>query len=157
VKDDESAVERVRPVNMEFLVVDHSRGTDYEISGRWAEVPVRYVGRVPQKEMERLYSGINILFAPSVWPESFGLVTREAAACGRWIVASDRGGIGEVVRDGVNGFVVEPSVEALCEVIERIDSEPERYKERAPRVDIPAASTQMRKLVSKYRRELSIR
>jgi glycosyltransferase involved in cell wall biosynthesis len=151
------AVERVKPVNMEFLVVDHSRGADYEISGRWAEVPVRYVGRVPQKEMERLYSGINILFAPSVWPESFGLVTREAAACGRWIVASDRGGIGEVVRDGVNGFVVEPSVEALCEVIERIDSEPERYKKRAPRVDIPAASTQMRKLVSKYRRELSIR
>jgi hypothetical protein len=62
-----------------------------------------------------------------------------------------------VVRDGVNGFVVEPSVEALCEVIERIDSEPGRYKKRAPRVDIPAASTQMRKLVSKYRRELSIR
>ncbi|HEX5592384.1 MAG TPA: glycosyltransferase family 4 protein [Solirubrobacterales bacterium] len=44
--------------------------------------------------------------APSVWPEPFGLVALEAAAAGKPIVATDMGGLRDIVVDGQTGLVV---------------------------------------------------
>jgi glycosyltransferase involved in cell wall biosynthesis len=55
-----------------------------------------------------------VLIAPSIWPESFGLVTREALAAGLWVIASQAGALAEPIEHDVNGFVVKPgSVEEL--------------------------------------------
>ena len=107
------AVLEAQPENMEFLVVDHSKEEGYESREYWGKVPVTFVGRIPQHRMVELYRSIDVLFAPSTWPESFGLVTREAAACGCWVVASNLGGIGEDVTSN-SGNVIEPNVQNLC-------------------------------------------
>lgn len=44
--------------------------------------------------------------APSVWPEPFGLVALEAAAAGKPIVATEIGGLRDIVVDGETGLVV---------------------------------------------------
>jgi glycosyltransferase involved in cell wall biosynthesis len=46
--------------------------------------------------------------APSLWPEPFGLVALEAAAAGKPIVASDIGGLRDIVLDGETGLMVAP-------------------------------------------------
>jgi glycosyltransferase involved in cell wall biosynthesis len=46
--------------------------------------------------------------APSLWPEPFGLVALETAAAGKPIVASDIGGLRDIVVDGETGFLVAP-------------------------------------------------
>ncbi len=46
--------------------------------------------------------------APSLWPEPFGLVALEAAAAGKAIVASDIGGLRDIVVDGETGLMVPP-------------------------------------------------
>lgn len=44
--------------------------------------------------------------APSVWPEPFGLVALEAARAGKPIVATEMGGLRDIVVDGETGLVV---------------------------------------------------
>jgi glycosyltransferase involved in cell wall biosynthesis len=44
--------------------------------------------------------------APSIWAEPFGIVALEAAAAGKPIVASDIGGLPDIVADGETGILV---------------------------------------------------
>jgi glycosyltransferase involved in cell wall biosynthesis len=46
--------------------------------------------------------------APSLLPESFGIVALEAAAAGKPAIVSDIGGLSDIVRDGETGFLVAP-------------------------------------------------
>ncbi|MGW9820828.1 glycosyltransferase involved in cell wall biosynthesis [Methylorubrum extorquens] len=76
---------------------------------------------------------MDVLLAPSLWPESFGLVTREARAAGLWVVASDLGAIGEDIAEGGNGFRVDVStLDALRGVFERMNADPERFRASPP-------------------------
>ena len=63
------------------------------------------------------------LFAvvPSLWPEPFGLVALEAAAAGKAVIASDIGGLMNIVVDGETGLLVAPNDRpALREAINRL-------------------------------------
>ena len=49
-----------------------------------------------------------MVLCPSRWDEPFGLAAAEAQACGTPVVAFRRGGLSEVIVDGVTGFLVPP-------------------------------------------------
>jgi glycosyltransferase involved in cell wall biosynthesis len=49
-----------------------------------------------------------VLVAPSVWPEPFGMVVIETFASGRPVIASQIGGMAELVQEGVTGLLVPP-------------------------------------------------
>lgn len=117
-----------QPENVELLVVDHSKEEGYEHQSLWGKVPVTFIGRVSQKRVIDLYRKIDVLFAPSMWPESFGLVTREAVASGCWVVASNMGGIGEDIVQNENGYVIEPSLETLAVALNHINSSVAQHK-----------------------------
>jgi glycosyltransferase involved in cell wall biosynthesis len=68
--------------------------------------------------------------APSLLPESFGIVALEAAAAGKPAVVSDIGGLGDIVVDGETGFLVPPGDrEALRAALGRL-CEDEELRER---------------------------
>lgn len=46
--------------------------------------------------------------APSLWPEPFGIVALEASAAGKAVIASDIGGLRDIVVDGESGLLVPP-------------------------------------------------
>lgn len=46
--------------------------------------------------------------APSLWPEPFGIVALEASAAGKAVIASDIGGLHDIVVDGESGLLVPP-------------------------------------------------
>ena len=145
------SVLEVQPDNLEFLIVDHAKEDGYLSHEFWGTVPVTFMGQVKQKDIVSLYQEIDVLFAPSIWPESFGLVTREAAACGCWVVASDLGGIGEDVVEGKTGFVIKPKVKELQGVLQVLNSNVKKYKAPVILTDNRYASEQVDELVEYYR------
>lgn len=119
---------------LQLLALSHGRAQHQATDDVWGKTPVRLAGRVPQGEISDLYAGIDVLLAPSACTESYGLVTREANAAGVWVVTSDRGAIGEDVRPGVDGFVIDvSSPQGLADVLQAINDNPERYLAPAPR------------------------
>ncbi len=64
--------------------------------------------------------------APSLLPESFGIVALEAAALGKPVVATAIGGLRDVVVDGETGLLVAPGdVDQLAAALGRLVAEPE--------------------------------
>ena len=65
---------------------------------------ITWVGRQPQEELNKWYGQMDIVLMPSR-SEGFGLSAIEAMANGCVVVASEVGGLPEVVRDGVCGLL----------------------------------------------------
>ena len=65
---------------------------------------ITWAGRQPQEELSNWYSQMDIVLIPSR-SEGFGLTAIEAMSNGCVVVASNIGGLPEVVRDGVCGLL----------------------------------------------------
>ena len=63
-------------------------------------------GKCSDEEKSAVLSEADVLCAPSLGGESFGMVLTEAFAAGTPVVASDIAGYRDVVADGVNGVLV---------------------------------------------------
>jgi glycosyltransferase involved in cell wall biosynthesis len=71
------------------------------------ELPGLHVlGRMPHDVAVEAVRRSLFVVAPSLLPESFGIVALEAAAAGRPAVVSDIGGLRDVVADGETGILV---------------------------------------------------
>lgn len=137
--------------NIEFLIVDHSKSEGYMQQSDWMGSPTTFVGRLKQENISTLYANIDVLLAPSTWPESFGLVTREAGAAGVWVVASNIGAIGEDVLEGEDGFVITAgSREALRDVLLTIDTDSQRFLEPPSRRTFMSREQQVQQLHEIY-------
>lgn len=79
---------------------------------------VTYHGPYRTGDLPRILAGIDVLVAPALWREAFGLTVREALAAGRPVVASRIGGLQDALADGVHGHLVPPGdVEALARTL----------------------------------------
>ena len=91
---------------------------------------VRVAGRVSEREKWELLHSADMLCAPSLGGESFGIVLLEAMASGTPVVCSDIPGYRDVLRDGVDGRLVAPGDAAgLGEAILDLAAAPERRAE----------------------------
>lgn len=80
---------------------------------------IRWVGRQPQEALSQWYSQMDIVLMPSR-SEGFGLTAIEAMAHGCVVVASDVGGLPEVVRDGICGLL--HRTEDVADIAEKIST-----------------------------------
>ena len=69
---------------------------------------IRFHGRAADAVLERLRSAADVLAVPSDI-EGFGIVYLEAMRAGAVPIAGSRGGAGEIIREGLDGFLVPPS------------------------------------------------
>jgi phosphatidyl-myo-inositol alpha-mannosyltransferase len=88
------------------------------------------LGRVDDAEKQRVLESADVLCAPSLGGESFGMVLTEGFAAGTPVVASDIAGYRDVVRDGVDGLLVpRGDATALAETLRDLWLQPQRRVE----------------------------
>jgi len=103
-----------------------------------------YLGHLDYPATDRLFADSDIVMVPSRWPEPLGAVALEAMAAGAAVIASNVGGLGDVIVHRRNGLLadagdVESFATALATLLERPD-EAHRLGGRGRR-DIAHAST----------------
>jgi phosphatidylinositol alpha-mannosyltransferase len=88
---------------------------------------VRALGKVSEEEKAIELRRAEVLCAPSLRGESFGMVLTEAFAASTPVVASDIPGYRDVARDGVDGLLVPPGdALALAEALRAMALDPGR-------------------------------
>jgi phosphatidylinositol alpha-mannosyltransferase len=86
-------------------------------------------GRVSEERLWQSLHEADVLCAPSLSGESFGMVLTEAFAAGTPVIASEIAGYSDVVTDGVDGVLVPPAdPQRLAEELQRAYHEPERLR-----------------------------
>jgi glycosyltransferase involved in cell wall biosynthesis len=68
------------------------------------------LGQLSQAEIYDYYAISDFVIVPSTGAEGLPKVITEALVMGKPVIASDRGGIIELVKDGVNGVIIEEPV-----------------------------------------------
>lgn len=69
---------------------------------------VTFLGHVDGETVDRYLTGARAAVVPSEWYENAPLAVLESMACGCPVIASRVGGIPELIRDRVDGLLVEP-------------------------------------------------
>jgi glycosyltransferase involved in cell wall biosynthesis len=82
---------------------------------------VEYVGPVDDVQKNRLLGEARAMVVPIQWNEPFGIVFAEALACGTPIISCPRGSLTEIVRQGIDGFLIR-SIEEGCEAVARLET-----------------------------------
>ena len=82
---------------------------------------IEWRGFLPTAALQRDLGRCRGLINTPKWNEAYGNVVVEALACGVPVIAYDRGGPGEIIQDGVTGWLVRPdNREALVEATRRL-------------------------------------
>jgi glycosyltransferase involved in cell wall biosynthesis len=119
-------VGRLIPVKGVRLVLDLARelpeltfviAGDGPLSGECREAAEKldnlfFTGPRNQQELSLLYSAADVLLVPSLNEEGFGRVVCESLSCGTPVIASNRGGLREIITSDT-GVLVEPNLQAF--------------------------------------------
>jgi phosphatidylinositol alpha-mannosyltransferase len=93
---------------------------------------VHALGKVDEDRKRAELEAADVLCAPSLGGESFGMVLTEAFVSGTPVIASDIPGYRDVVRDGVDGILVPPGdAQAIAEALYDLYRQPARRTEMA--------------------------
>lgn len=64
-----------------------------------------FLGKISEQDLIAAYSAADLLIFPTVY-EGFPMVPLEALACGLPTLVSEESNIGEIIKDGIQGFVI---------------------------------------------------
>ncbi|MDP9071814.1 MAG: glycosyltransferase family 4 protein [Actinomycetota bacterium] len=123
-----------------------------ELRARAKDDPrVEWLGRIGDGEAASRMRGADVLCAPSLHGESFGVVLLEAMAAETPIVASDLPGYRNVALPGRHGVLVAPGdPEALAAALRRVLTDPALVEELVGAGEARAAEFSIDRLTARY-------
>ena len=84
---------------------------------------IEYVGAVNDEQKNDLLGQALAMIVPIEWDEPFGMVFAEALACGTPVISCPRGALPEIVREGIDGYLINSIDDAVNKVhqLQQID------------------------------------
>lgn len=100
--------------NVEFVFT----GVDNSALNKLSKHPRVKFTRTKFDEMAELYRTADIVIIPTIHSEGTSLSCLEAMACAIPVIASNVGGLTNIIIDGFNGLLINPTVESLVKAID---------------------------------------
>lgn len=126
IKGAHNAIAAAKKTGRRLLIagnqVNSQQGKRYweeEIAPHLGKDGIEYVGAVNDTQKNELLGKAAAMIVPIEWDEPFGIVFAEALACGTPVISCPRGALPEIVRQGVDGYLVN-SVEEACVAIQNL-------------------------------------
>ena len=85
---------------------------------------VIFLGKVNDSILPDIYRSCDLFVLPSIYGESFGIVLLEAMSSGRPVIASNVGGVSEIIRRGCGILVSPGNVNEMTEAILELLNDP---------------------------------
>lgn len=104
--------------------------------GPWVDL----AGRLTRFEIQQLYASADVYLAPAEL-ESFGVAALEARCAGLPVVAMASGGVGEFIRPGIEGYLVDSDAEMVRTVAGLLTDDALRSRIQAFNQDTEPAMT----------------
>lgn len=112
-------------VDFQFIGFVHAQDMANEIQ----RLTKRYPNRISQRfveadKMHEVYQNADISLIPTLYSEGTSLSCIEAMACGNAVIATDIGGLPDLVINGYNGLLISPDSESLYAAICKLVDDP---------------------------------
>jgi glycosyltransferase involved in cell wall biosynthesis len=110
----EKEIERIKPILKAIpdarLALVGDGPHRQELENHFADTPTHFVGYLMGQELGSAFASADAFIFPSR-TETLGLVLLEAMAAGCPVVAARSGGIPDIVTDGLNGYLFDPTAD----------------------------------------------
>jgi len=113
-----SAIKDIPSKNVEFVICGEGPLINKVKNMTQRDERVIYKGQLAIKELEAEYINSDVMIIPSIWSEPFGRIIIEAAKYGVPAIATNRGGIPEIMETLDVGVLIEPE---LCQLVSAIN------------------------------------
>ncbi len=101
---------------------------------------IKFKGEYENTDIAEVLKEMDIVVVPSVWKENSPLTVHEAFLAGKPVIASEAGGLKELVDDGVNGFLFEMgNRDDLANTLKKAVEDPDLVREFSE--NIPAVKS----------------
>jgi glycosyltransferase involved in cell wall biosynthesis len=111
----------------------YRRELEHVVSAHGIASHVRFVGRANERDLHAWYEAASIFVHPTRY-EGSSLVTLEAMAHRRPVIATAAGGLPDKVQPGVNGWLIAPNdVEGLAAALTEAVEDPRRLTDMGAR------------------------
>jgi glycosyltransferase involved in cell wall biosynthesis len=110
---------------------------------------IEFLGFVAPDEF---YRQIDVVIAPSIWEDPGPLVVADANTAGKPILGTPFGGMPEVIKHGVTGWLTEPDPKSLTKSIIEIAANPKQIADISRRLADNPNKWTFSNVVSEYRK-----
>jgi glycosyltransferase involved in cell wall biosynthesis len=99
---------------------------------------IEFCGTFEYEDLPEVMKEISIIIIPSTYKEIYPLVMQMSLAYKKPVISSNIGGMGEVIKDGINGYLFEISnVNQLSDIISMISNNPSIISSLRQNIEYP--------------------
>lgn len=108
VKQLVKAFQKLKRNDVELRICGKGSLQKYVVKAAKEDSKIVYQGYLDKKALNRMYGECDVLVIPSLWEEPFGMVAIEAFYNGLTVIASNRGGLKDIINYMECGTLINP-------------------------------------------------